>query len=421
MKRLLLIAMSLLVVTALPAKADVFLSGFLQGLFGGRADENNPTSTEMTASETRMQLRAEHFGDQGEFFGRLDFVYDGADSAQYDWELREAYLKFRLGENIDFKIGRQILTWGTGDLIFINDVFSKDYRSFFVGRDDQYLKAPQNAIRVEYYHSVGSFNFVWSPRFEPNRLPTGRRLSYYNPFSGDIVGTGIDEMFYFDPPTPEAKFENGEFATRFQRQVGNFATALYFYKGFYKNPLGAEPVPPDVFMPVYPKLNVYGASIRGTVWSGVLWLEGGYFDSRDDPDGEEPLMPNSSVTGMIGFERQIATNLTANIQWQADMMLDHDIFMSQQPGGVFVRDEVRHLLTSRITKLLMDENLNLSTFVFVSPTDEDAYVRLYVGYKYTDEVTLAAGGNIFTGSHLNTDFGQFQKNDNAYMKITYGF
>ena len=163
MKRLVLIAMSLLVVTASPMKADVFLSGFLQGLFGGRVDENNPTSTEMTASETRMQLRAEHFGDQGEFFGRLDFVYDGADSAQYDWELREAYMKFRLGENIDFKIGRQILTWGTGDLIFINDVFAKDYRSFFVGRDDQYLKAPQNAIRVEYYHSVGSFNFVWSP------------------------------------------------------------------------------------------------------------------------------------------------------------------------------------------------------------------------------------------------------------------
>ena len=69
----------------------------------------------------------------------------------------------------------------------------------------------------------------------------------------------------------------------------------------------------------------------------------------------------------------------------------------------------------------MDENLTLSTFVFVSPTDEDAYVRLYVGYKYTDEVTLAAGGNIFSGSHLNTDFGQFQKNDNAYLKITYGF
>jgi len=86
-----------------------------------------------------------------------------------------------------------------------------------------------------------------------------------------------------------------------------------------------------------------------------------------------------------------------------------------------VRDEVRHLLTSRVTKLAMDENLTLSAFGFYSPTDEDAYVRLSASYKYSDEVTITAGGNIFTGKHENTEFGQFQKNDNAYLKLTYGF
>jgi hypothetical protein len=230
--------------------------------------------------------------------------------------------------------------------------------------------------------------------------------------------------YLFDVPRPEAKFKNGEIAARLSRTVGGFRTSLYAYHGFYKNPVAAKMVMVDttlVPVPYYPELNVYGASVRGMAFGGVLWVEGGYFDSREDRDGDNPLIPNSSVTGMVGFERQVATNLTANLQWQFDYMLDHDLFAAQQMPGVFVRDEVRHLLTSRVTKLAMDENLTLSAFGFFSPTDEDAYVRLSASYKYSDEVRITVGGNVFTGSHENTEFGQFQKNDNAYLKLTYGF
>lgn len=417
-KTALVILAGLLLITAPSSRAEVRIDGFLQGLYGARLDEDNPTSTEHTASETRLQLRAEHFGDKAEFFSRLDFLWDGADSAGYDWELREGYLKFRLGKYLDLKMGRQILTWGTGDLIFINDVFAKDYRSFFIGRDDQYLKAPQNAIRAEFYHKIGTFSAVWTPRFEPNRLPTGTRLSYYSPMAGGIVGTAIGDEFLFDPPLPAAKFENGEIATRFQRTLGNFNAALYFYKGFYKNPLGMDVVNMTAF---YPRLNLYGASVRGAAWGGVLWLEGGYLDSREDSDGDNPFVPNSSVTGMVGFERQVAANLTINGQWQIDYMTDYDTFRAQQPEGMFVRDEIRHLLTTRVTQKLSMETITLSGFVFYSPTDEDAYIRLSAEYKYTDEITMMAGGNIFDGNYTNTDFGQFAFNDNAYIKVTYGF
>lgn len=400
-------------------KAELYVDGFLQGLYGGRLDKANPTSTDYPASETRLQLRAEHFGDNAEFFSRLDFVFDGADSVQYDWELREGYLKFRLGNHLDFKIGRQILTWGTGDLIFINDAFSKDYQSFFVGRDDQYLKAPQNAMRIEYYHSQASLTLVWSPRFEGNRLPEGRRLSYFDPFVGDIVG----EEFFIEPTLPDAKFKNSELAFRLSRPIGPFNSSLYFYRGFYKNPLGVDFLTPDPggVQIVYPELTLYGGSIRGAISGGVLWLEGGYYDSRDDSDGDDPFRPNSSFVGLAGFERQVASNLTTNLQWQVDIMSDYDKFKSQQPAGLFVRDEVRHLLTSRTTKLIWDENLTLSAVLFYSPSDEDAYLRLNSKYLYSDELTLAVGGNFFTGEHLNTEFGQFQQNDNVFVKMTYGF
>ncbi len=419
MNKLATIVFGLLLLAAVPSRAEVKFDGFVQGLYGGRIDQHNPTSTEETASETRLQLRMEDYGDRSEFFGRLDFLYDGTlDTGQYDWELREAYTKFRLGSKLDFKVGRQILTWGTGDLIFINDVFAKDYRSFFIGRDDQYLKAPQNAIRTEYYNSLGAFSVVWTPRFTPNRLPTGRRLSYYNPMSGEIVGTGTGSQYYFDPAIPPAKFENSEVATRFQHQFGAFSFSAYFYKGFYKNPTGFNP---NTMSPFFPKLNVYGTSLRGATMGGIVWIEGGYFDSRQDQSGDNPYVPNSSLTGMLGFERQVASDLTINGQWQVDYLTNFDKFKAQQPQGVFVRDEVKHLLTSRVTKQLSMETITLSGFVFYSPSDQDAYLRFSGEYKYTDNLTFMVGGNVFDGKHPNTDFGQFRLNDNLFVKLTYGY
>ncbi len=421
MKRYALLALLILPALALApaARSELSVDGFLQTLHGARLEKANPTATEFTTSETRLQVRAEHFGDVGEFFTRLDFYYDGADTGSYDWELREGYLKFRLGQNLDFKFGRQIITWGTGDLIFINDVFAKDYRSFFVGRDDQYLKAPQNALRADYYSPIGSWSLVLSPQFEANRLPTGRKLSYFN--GEEIVGDG----YFFAPPIPEAKLNNSELAVRYSNRIGSFNAALYFYRGFYKNPRGVEMIPVgSEFMPqpIYPRLHVYGASIRGPLFGGIVWLEGGYYESRWDRDGDDQLMPNSEIMGLLGFERQLASNLTANIQWQAEKMLDHATYQADnEAAGWYVRDEIRHLLTSRVTKMALDELLTLSAFVFYSPTDEDVYARFSAGYKYSDELTLAMGANLFDGTHSATQFGQFQLNDNMYLKVTYGF
>ena len=404
-----------------PSRADVKIDGFMQGLFGGGLDRNNPTSSEQTASESRLQLRLEQVNDKSELFGRIDYTYDDNAPGNSALELREGYLKARLGNHFDLKLGRQVLTWGTGDLVFINDVFAKDYRSFFIGRDDQYLKAPQNAARLEYYGGIGSLALVWTPRFEPNRIPNGRFLSYFNPFAGGIVGTGMGEQYYFEPQLPDATFQNGEWAAKYGRQIGSYSTSLYFYRGFYKNPNGAIMTDAGP-MPFFPRLNVYGASVRGSAAGGIFWAEGGYFDSRQDRDGDEPLVPNSSTSAFIGFERQIASNLTANAQWQFDLMSGYDEYKAQQLGmNGYVRDEMSHLLTSRVTKLLHSELVMLSAFVFYSPNEEDAYARLQGEYKYTDQVTFAIGGNIFQGKHMASSFGQFRENDNVYMKVTYNY
>jgi hypothetical protein len=394
--------------------AETNITGFMQGLYGGGLDKNNPTSSDLTASEARLQMRLESFGDKAEFFGRLDFIYDDYFNPETELELREGFIKFTLGKSLDFQIGRQIVTWGTGDLIFINDLFAKDYESFFIGRDDQYLKAPHNALRANLYAGANNIAIAYSPRFTPNRIPTGERLSYYNPMAGDIVGGAA---YLFEPPLPESKFENGEVAVRFSRYFGQTDFALYGYRGFFKNPVALD----AASFPYYPKLTAIGFSVRTPMLNGIGWLESGYFNSREDDNGTNPRIPNSSLSNLIGFEKQIAANLTVNFQYQNEFMLDYESYEANLPLNAIKIDEIYHLLTTRWTKMLLMETLTLSGFVFYSPSEKDFYGRFSVSYKYTDALTLAAGANLFEGADIHTDFGAFQKNDNLYVKLTYGY
>ena len=70
---------------------------------------------------------------------------------------------------------------------------------------------------------------------------------------------------------------------------------------------------------------------------------------------------------------------------------------------------------------LMYQTLRLSLFTFYSPTDEDWHLRPAVSYKYSDEITLTAGGNFFGGDKAHTMFGQFAGNNNLYARFRYGF
>lgn len=417
MKRysLLITGVLLAAVLSAPAMADTSIGGFLQGLYGYGTDSKNPVPSDLTASEVRLQLKLESFSDNAEYFGRIDFVSDDYLEQSFEAALREGYMKFGAGGHVDVKVGRQIATWGTGDLVFINDLFPKDWVSFFSGRDDQYLKAPQNALRLTMYGGSASLDLVYTPRFTPDVIPSGLRFSYFNPIVGGIVG---GEDYLFEGRKPDARVQNGELSAKLSRYFGNVDGALYFYRGFYKTPVGMDVTAMEAY---YPELMVYGASVRSPILGGIVWVESGYYDSRKDADGLDPLVPNSSLESMAGFERQLTSTVTANLQYYNSYMMDHDRYTATLPQGSPIADEFYHLVTARLTMLFMMETLKVSAFGFYSPSEEDVYVRGAVSYKYTDAVSVALGANVFDGNKEYTTFGGFQRNDNVYLKFTYGF
>ncbi len=53
----------------------------------------------------------------------------------------------------------------------------------------------------------------------------------------------------------------------------------------------------------FPALSVYGASGAGQLAGGIGNVEVGYYDSRDDRDGDDPFVNNSQLRFLAGYER----------------------------------------------------------------------------------------------------------------------
>ena len=387
------------------------LHGFLEARGGLRLRDDPHESKTATMEETRLQLHLFKILDGAKFRIKSDFLYDGVVKGT-EVDLREASAAFTPFNFMDLKVGRQIVTWGTGDYIFINDLFPKDFNSFFIGRDDEYLKAPSDALKASFYTKVVNFDFVYTPRFDPDRFINGEGLSYFNPQLGRLAG----EDAIIEPQKRKEWFDDSEIALRIHRDIKGYGLALYGYHGFWKSPLGFDP---QAGQATFPNLSVYGASIRGKIWKGIGNFEMGYNDSRDDRSGKNPFIPNSQLRFLTGYEQELAKDFTAVVQYYLDKTLDYGAYKSTLPQGFQAADEYRHVITLRLTKLLMYQNLKLSLFTFYSPSDQDVYLRPNIHYRINDQFSAEAGANVFFGEKDSTFFGQFRDNTNLYLGLRY--
>jgi len=365
---------------------------------------------DMSVMESRLQLELSSYPEWADLKFKAD-VFGDMVSEEGHFDLREAYIFTRPFDFMDLKFGRQILTWGTGDLVFINDLFPKDWQSFFIGRDTEYLKAPSDAVKMSLFGDRANLDIVYTPKFDPDRFINGERISYWNPTLDRLVGE--DAIVHTDRPNQWLR--DFEIAARLYKNISNYEFALYGYHGYWKSPGGQNTSGQAIF----PDLNVYGASIRGNVGKGIGNLEFGYYESADDQSGKNVLINNSELRYLIGYTQEIGRDFTGGIQYYVEHMMDYGRYKDLQPGPR--RDRDRHLITVRLTKLLMSQNLRCSLFTYYSPSDKDAYMRPNVSYKVSDNLAVELGGNIFSGDYPHTFFGQFQNNTNVYTALRYSF
>ncbi len=396
--------------------------GFAEFAYGPKVSDDNTKRDNFNLFEQRLQLKTKYlFEGEGllaqknsslNFKG--DFTVDEYFSGKTDFELRELNFSASPSNDTDLKLGRQILTWGTGDYLFVNDLFPKDYISFFAGRDDEYLKKPSDAMKMSFYPSSADMDFVIS-KFEPNTIAEGDRLSFFDSFQGGIAGINSDRDL-FEPPLQPS---NLEYALRVYRNPGSQEAAFYYFRGFDKNPNSyKDEAARQLF---YPRLDVYGGSLRGPVASGIGNIEFGYYNSREDSGGKNRLIENSMAKVLTGYEKDLGNDLKIGFQYLYGQTLNYADYSANLLPADFVFDEFRHRLTQRITKLYKNQTVAVSLFNFYSPSDKDGYVRPAISYNITDQWKVVLGANLPWGEDDLTEFGQMKRNKNIFIRSRYSF
>ncbi|MFB6345184.1 MAG: hypothetical protein ABEK50_05340 [bacterium] len=401
-----------LVVPRAEAQRGLNVNGYVEPAYGVRSADEGPITDRNVMQETRLMIEKKFYGDGGEALDLKVLATTNDATNQSDVELRSGSVFLPISRSIEMKIGRQVLSWGPSQFEFINDHFAKDYRSFFVGRNLEFLKAPNDAVKFSYYGDWANLDLVASPAFEPDRLPQGQMIPLYHPGQRQLVNASNAPTVQ----TPDDSPAEGEYHLRLNQTFGRWETALYGYRGFVGQPKGW-----NGSSTFYPELASAGFSLRGPLLDSIVWMEGSFNDIRNDLAGDTVNLPTDRAQLGLGLRYRTTRTVSYMVQaissWQMDAEQYRDLLPSDNPES----DRVRHRLQVATTRDYWSDRLTLELRGFVGLTEEDWHARAQTTYDWSDAITLSSGFLTYGREFATTRFGALEEHDMAFARLRYGF
>lgn len=376
-------------------------------------------------SYQRARLQTSRPYSKGAVYGKFDFVHDDITNHN-KIDVREARIQYRLTSKIDLSLGRQVSTWGVADMLFINDLFPKNWNALFLGRDMDMLKDPSNSLRLTGYFGKWTVDLVYQPEFTEDVTPTGCRFDVFDPNSNSIVRNANACNGYVPLKKDGTENKDPETAISIKTKIKDHELAFYGYDGFYKSPRGLLAGSPLVGY--HPELVVLGLSDEGQWGPGIFSFEYGHYNSKEDPNGDNFLIENSKNKFLFGYRFDVSAKLALGFQYYTEQILDYDkyesSFLAANPAGYQYRKEEWHnTYTMRLTYKAQQETLWISLFTYVRPQDKDTLSKLEVSKKFTDNFKLTTGVNVFSGddNYRDREFGMLKDDDNFFVRANYSF
>lgn len=436
---------------------ELKFSGFLEIEQGGHIGKKGAQDRDWVMENKRFRLKTSGNSDAGKYFVKLDVINDSIEKKQ-EIDVQEARLLFSPMEWMDVSVGTQVSTWGVADMLYINDLFPKNWVANFLGRDTEALKESSNALRVTSYFGLSSgIDMVYHPDFSPDITPVGCRFSVYDPNTDSLVKNTDTCGEKFSTSQQTGEYSHGEFASRWFYKSGSHEFAFYTYTGYFKNPKGQQWADSSgnatgntdyrqqngytTRMSYYPELNVYGLSAEGQMGPGIYSFETGYYDSREDRDGDNPYIENSFWKVLVGYKLDLSAHLTVGAQWYSELMEKYEEYENaladmlaynysetkeqakERDTYKYRKEKVQNTYTLRLTYKTLQERLWINFFGYHRPQDHDAFYKLDTSYQMDNNIYLIAGVNIFEGSnnYISRDFGMLKNDDNAFVRLKYTF
>ncbi len=423
-------------------------------------DTNNDSDLEdAIESRNRLDLEASYKQKDGfKAFMSAYIDYTALDSGIstryiYDSELYEAYLFWRRG-SWDLKIGEQVVTWGSADLLNPTDTMNpRDLREF-VFTDFGKEKVPNFITELAWYGKSLSIKGYFIPFFKPMRfysIGSDWALFPYGDIILDLFGDPtqartLEELIReLDPDmaeqlndlvcsmdVPDRTMESSSGGLRFTiTQPGLTVNLDYLYTwdtipvlrpgeefkdilsdgvitklellGLFNNDL-------SFFSSYYHRMQMAGLDFSSTLGSFGLWGEAAYFDSQTHFTMEMESVLHPTYMAVFGLDRLFKHDIYFNVQYLRYQVLNNnsELTFLGECNDIIAFYFRKHSLSQKLTTELR----------CLSAVDGDRQYLIAprIGYKFTDDLEATIGVQIL-GGDKQTVMGTFTENDHLFLLI----
>ncbi len=405
-------------------QAQMEFSGFYQNWMAVRAAEEN----DIMLIRNRVRLDGNLYGETVGGYFSIDIRNDGT-SGEYDFEtsFREAYVDLFFS-NVEFRLGKQQVVWGKADGVFINDIVCPLDMSMFLLQDFDNIRMGLPMAKANLYLGNWMLEGLWIPKFEPWQFAeAGSDWEFTLSVPPDTVWDLIPNVIHLnDEELPENSLENSEFGLKLSTFLLGADISLLYLDGYADlpviqvdsvtmiiDPTLEVPTQMDTYLsPIYYRSPMYGLNFSRPVFTTVIRGELGYFANRRFSNVNMQTVTSDYFSGMMGLD--FTGPLGSSISFQAI----HRQIMDYKSG--MVDDKTEQMATATISGSFLRETVIASVLGLADVNEDAGLGRLDISYAWSDALRISLGGFLLWGNE-DTLFGQFDVNDNIYLKIKYSF
>jgi len=331
------------------------------------------------------------------------------------WEAYADVYGFLL-KNLDIRIGKQRISWGTADKLNPTDNLNPDDFSDLINFAE---KIPTWAIKGDYYLGDFTLTGIWVPSLTPILLPRfGSQL-----FLGDLA-PGLRDTLAL--PSPGLK--RSMFAFKISGNLGKWDYSLSYFNGYDDIPVLSRfslgnPVGANLYMK-FPKMQVLGADFATELAGVGFWGEGALFFPEkvimktvigNSVENSVALDDKPYFKFTVGGDYTFPGGWYFNIQWMHGFFTErgndflHDYFIGKVDKNIF-NDDV---------KVSLGGGLEIGNWDNVSNTYGYGIFPELV-YQAIDNLELTLGAFIVEGQKQAV-FGSWKNSDQAYLRMKINF
>ena len=384
---------------------------------------NHPYPFDRLGSRVQLRLTGS-LGEQAAFYSALDFNYDAVHtSGAYDADRAdglsiypvETYVDLFF-KYLDLRLGQQFIFWGKADWVNPTDNINPwDYVNISAEIEDYRL--PVTAAKANIYSDWVNLELVWLPRFQAHRIPLHLPQT--------MAGIPVEQL---PVKMPENRLDNSQFGVKADFNSFNVDYSLSYFSGYDKNPtirMAFDPVQGQFTRTIeYDRYQVFGADFITTFNQWAVKGEGAYYLTKDT-DGRDIFLQNPHIKYVLGVDYLPTTDLTLNLQYIEDILLQFDETYEEQtrrqlgmPLSTMPQQHTRSL-SGRVQYQLSDFT-SLQLISVYNLKDDDYFVLPILNYGFADGINIYAGATVFGGPEQST-FGRSKDYSRAFMEVKYSF